>query len=331
MYSLKQLWLKEPKVYQQWAALMDEAGLNKEEIDYAVGIYQDNKLVATGAYYRNILKCLVVCQKFQSENLLTEVIQHLISRLAEEGQHHYFLYSKPANEAIFRSLGFKKITETAEIIFMELGLPNFASYLSMLSREKKAGVASGIVMNANPFTKGHQYLVEEAAKQSEQVYVFVLSENRSEFSTIDRMEMVKQGVAHLPNVTVFPTNDYLVSSATFPSYFLKDNAIESVSKLQAELDATLFKNKIAPSLNIRTRFVGDEPYSKVTEIYNRAMQEVFGNSLDLIILPRLSVAGEIISATKVRKAIKEHDDDCLSKFLPETTYHYIKKMRGEPL
>ncbi|MGM0124747.1 [citrate (Pro-3S)-lyase] ligase [Enterococcus sp. AZ194] len=327
MYSLKRLWLKKDKqAYEQWANLMDKANLNKEEaLDYTVGIYMKDQLMATGSYYRNILKCLVVCKDAQSENLLTEIVQHLISRLSDEGEHHYFLYTKPIHASIFRSLGFQKIIETADILFMEQGFPNFQNYLSMLKKNKKVGSGSGIVMNANPFTKGHQYLVETASKESEQVYVFVLSADDSEFSSSDRFEMVKRGVAHLNNVTVFPTNDYLISSATFPSYFLKSSAIESVAKIQATVDAQLFKEKIAPVLAIDTRYVGEEPYSRVTEIYNQAMAIVFDSSLNLTIVPRISVSGQIISATKVRKALQEGNDQQVKNYVPLTTYNYIKK------
>ncbi|MBL1230969.1 [citrate (pro-3S)-lyase] ligase [Enterococcus sp. BWB1-3] len=330
MYVIKRLWLKkDKKTYEQWANLMNKANLNKdEELDYTVGIYIDDTLAATGSYYHNILKCLVVCKDYQEENLLTEIVQHLINRLSEEGEHHYFVYTKPSNKPVFRSLGFQTIIETADILFMEQGFPDFQSYLLMLKKHKKTGSGSGIVMNANPFTKGHQYLIEMASKQSNQVYVFVLSEDRSEFSSQDRLEMVKQGVAHLTNVTVLPTNDYLVSSATFPSYFLKDDAVESVARMQAAVDAQLFKEKIAPVLDIQTRFVGEEPYSKVTDIYNQSMKAVFDGSLELVVLPRLSVNGEIISATKVREALHTHDSKRLIEFLPPPTDSYIKKQKN---
>ena len=329
MHSVKRLWLtKDKQAYKQWSSLMDKADLNKsEELEYTVGIYRKDTLVATGSYYRNILKCLVVCKEVQSENLLTEIVQHLIDRLIEEGTHHYFLYTKPKNGFIFHSLGFQTIIETPDILFMEQGVPNFQSYLSQLKEAKKEGFGSGLVMNANPFTKGHQFLVESASKQSTQVYVFVLSEDRSEFSSEDRLEMVRQGVAHLSNVTVLKTNDYLISSATFPSYFLKDAAVESVAKVQARLDAQLFKEKIAPILAINTRFVGEEPYSKVTNLYNQSMKEVFGTDLELVILPRVSIHGEIISATKVREALKMHDDKRLIDYLPLTTYNYLKNQK----
>ncbi len=327
MHAIKRLWLtKDQKAYQQWAALLKKANLNPDEaVEYTAGIYLDERLVATGSYDQNVLKCFVVDQEYQAENLLTELVQHLMNRLSEENRQHYFVYTKPSNERLFQSLGFRKIIATDEILFMEQGSPDFQDYLALLAKNKKQGQGSGIVMNANPFTKGHQYLVETAAKQSAQVYLFVLSEDRSLFSTSDRFEMVKQGVAHLPNVTVLPTNDYLVSAATFPSYFLKDNAPENVAKAQESLDAELFKGKIAPVLAIQTRFVGEEPFSKVTETYNQSMKKVFGKDLRLIILPRLSVDGQIISATKVRKALKEQDEELLQKFLPQTTYNYLKK------
>lgn len=329
MHSVKRLWLtKDKHAYEQWSSLMDKANLNKnEELDYTIGIYRNETLVATGSYYQNILKCLVVCKDVQSENLLTEIVQHLIDRLREEGIDHYFLYTKPQNAGIFRSLGFQTIIETTDILFMEQGVTNFQSYLSQLKEAKKEGSGCGLVMNANPFTKGHQYLVEAASKQSTQVYVFVLSEDRSEFSSEDRLEMVRQGVAHLSNVTVLKTNDYLISSATFPSYFLKDDAVENVAKIQAKLDAQLFKEKIAPVLDIKTRYVGEEPYSRVTNLYNQSMKEVFGTDLELVILPRVSVHGEIISATKVREALRMHDDKRLIDYLPLTTYNYLKKQK----
>lgn len=327
MYSIKRLWLtRDSYAHKKWAELMEEAGLTvNEEIDYTVGIYSEDKLVATGSFFKNIIKCLVVREEFQSESLLLKVIQHLTERLHEENQLHYFVYTKPSNFNIFKSLGFREIIFTDDTLFMEQGSPDFQDYLEMLRIHKKPGLASSIVMNANPFTKGHQYLVEKAASESQQVYVFVLTEDRSEFSNTDRFEMVKQGVEHLSNVTVLPTNDYLISSATFPSYFLKDAAYETVAQVQATLDATLFKEKIAPVLEITQRFVGEEPFSKVTEIYNQSLKKVFAEEIQLVVVPRIASDGQLISATKVRNALKNQDMATLESFLPPTTYKYLQE------
>lgn len=147
--------------------------------------------------------------------------------------------------------------------------------------------------------------------------------------------LVEAGTKHLPNVVVLPTRDYQVSSATFPSYFLKDQAIESVARIQATLDATLFKERIAPALHIKTRYVGEEPLSPVTEVYNESMRQVFSDSIDLVIIPRLQIEGQVISATRVRKALKEDDFPTIKKLVPPTTYVYLvenyckNKFRGE--
>ena len=328
MVSLKRIWLdKDPKAKNQWLNLMNKSSLNptNEKIDYTVGIFDGDRLVATGSYDNNIIKCVAVCKDYKSENLLTQILINLLERMREEGKEHFLVYTKPANEAIFASLGFHKIIGNNQVIFMEQGFPDFNDYEKMLKSEKKTGSASGIVMNANPFTKGHQYLVETAAAQSEHVYIFVVSEDVSYFSTEDRLAMVKLGVSHLDNVTVLPTNSYMVSSATFPSYFLKEDAELDVASTQAKLDAQLFKDKIAKDLNITKRYVGEEPYSEVTEIYNKSMSEVFGSDLELDIIPRIDSKGDVISATKVRKAIAEGDDELLHRFLPDTTYDYLQK------
>lgn len=323
------MWLdRDKQTYEKWLSLMHRSDLVEgEEVDYTVGIFDGDTLAATGSYHRNIIKYLVVCEPYQAGNLLAKILNHLLEQMRSDGYSQFFVYTKPTNAIIFKSLGFKSVIEIDELLFMELGTPNFSHYLDFLQDHKQSGRGSAIVMNANPFTKGHQYLVEIAAQSSDQVYIFVLSEDRSEFSTADRMAMVKLGINHLENVTVLPTRDYMVSSAIFPSYFLKEKAQMTLAKTQATLDATLFKMRIAPVLDIKTRFVGEEPFSPVTDVYNQAMQTVFADELALKIIPRLAVNDQTISATRVREAIKEQNKSLLLEFLPETTYQYLKNYR----
>ncbi|MFD2728353.1 [citrate (pro-3S)-lyase] ligase [Enterococcus camelliae] len=334
MFELRRIWIKrDVKMRDAWRTLLVQAKLYPDEdVDYTVGIFLNDTLVATGSYQGTILKCLVVCSRYQSENLLTKIVVHLLNELQAKGINHTFVYTKPENGAIFHSLGFSEILMTDAVLFMEIGTPNFATYLQWLSEQRQSREASAIVMNANPFTKGHLFLVEQAAKLSEQVYVFVLSENQSTFSFADRLAMVRAGVAEFANVTVVPTENYLVSSLTFPTYFLKDQAPLELAKIQARVDATLFKEKIAPVLGITKRFVGEEPYSKVTEVYNQAMKEVFAGEIELYVFSRLTIKGEIVSATKVRQALKENNQVLLKQLLPQSSYEYLEKnynYRGE--
>ncbi len=77
-------------------------------------------------------------------------------------------------------------------------------------------------MNANPFTLGHQFLVEKAAKECDWLHLFVVQEEGSEFSFFDRFEMIKAGTRHIDNITIHPGSKYIISRATFPTYFIKD-------------------------------------------------------------------------------------------------------------
>ena len=305
-FILKRLWLdRDKKARQDWEWVMDQANLGKtEQVDYTIAIYHHSgDIAATGSLDRNILKCLVVCKKYQSENLLTHLVMALLEELRERSYTNSFVYTKPKNIIFFKSLGYRVIAETENLAFLEQGIPSFSDYLKLLKEHFVEGSSnSAIVMNANPFTLGHQYLVETAASQSSHLYVFVVSEDRSFFNTNDRMEMVKRGVSHLPNVTVLPTRDYMVSSATFPSYFLKEKADLEVAKVQATLDATLFLENIVPTLQLTKRYVGQEPLSPVTSVYNDALRTAFGKDLELVIIERLSAGDEVVSATRVRAA-----------------------------
>jgi [citrate (pro-3S)-lyase] ligase len=168
MYELKRIWItRVPADKKAWEDLLVLGGLvPDEQVDYTVGLYDRNKLVATGSTYQNIIKLVAVDPEYQSENLLTKIVMALSSKLHDEGIIHFFLYTKPCVAVSFSSLGFKEIIRTDTILFMEQGSPDFADYLALLeSRKRDADHAGAIVMNANPFTKGHLYLVETAAAQ----------------------------------------------------------------------------------------------------------------------------------------------------------------------
>lgn len=326
MYTTKRLWLEcDRDAYTTWAKLLEVSDLSPDEqIDYTVGIYDGDRLIATGSLFLNIIKCVAVAKDYQNKNLLTEIIKALFGKLEEDGIFHSFLYTKAQSTPFFKYLGFSEIARTNHLVLMEQGLPDFADYLANLKKAKRSSNhAAGIVMKADPFTKGHLHLVETAAKESDVIYLFVISEENTEFPAADRIKLVKEGTAHLPNVVVLPTNSYIVSQATFPSYFLKNRVKEYIARVQAELDATVFKENIAPLLSIQTRYVGEEPFSRVTEIYNEGMQDVFAKSIKLHIIPRVTVSGNFISASRVRQAFKENDFDTIKEMVPETTYTYL--------
>ena len=127
----------------------------------------------------------------------------------------------------------------------------------------------------------------------------------------------------LDNVTVVPGGDYMVSYATFPAYFLKDD--QNVAHFQAALDATLFKEQIAAPLNITRRYVGSEPFSPTTDIYNQELTRVLPPEVEVKILDRAANASQdVISATKVRAAIANDELAVVQDYVPQTTLSFIQ-------
>ena len=177
-------------------------------------------------------------------------------------------------------------------------------------------------MNCNPFTLGHQYLVETVAAKFDWVYLFLLGKDASVFPYAVRKNLLEKGIAHLPNVMIVPTGHYIISQATFPGYFQKDE--QSVIESQAMVDARIFM-RIAHHLGITDRFVGEEPYSQMTNIYNQMMTNVFQDSpLQLTVIERKQdESKQAISASKVRTAIKEDDWDFVKKSVSSTTFDYL--------
>ena len=175
-----------------------------------------------------------------------------------------------------------------------------------------------IIMNCNPFTLGHRYLIEQAAKQVERLYVMVVKEDCSLFAYTERKAMVEQGVADIENVSVIDGSDYAISRATFPTYFLKrlDNAADT----QMLLDLDLFRRHIAPALGATVRFVGTEPTDQLTRRYNQLMHEVLK---DVREINRLEKDGNAVSASRVRKAMEEGDMNTIRQLVPPTTLPYI--------
>ena len=189
---------------------------------------------------------------------------------------------------------------------------------------------AALVLNANPFTLGHQYLVEKASAENDVLHVFIVSEDASLVPFAVRKRLVIEGTAHLHNLVYHDTGPYIISSATFPSYFQKDD--EAVIESHANLDLEVFV-KIAEALGINARYVGEEPKSLVTGIYNRIMSEKLPeHGIQCVIVPRKTEAsGEVISASNVRQAIKEGRLEDVKALIPQSTYRFFASSEAEPV
>ena len=310
------------KANAKWQDLLEKSGLCTDNcMDTTVLLYDEENLIATGSRYENILKCIAVDPSRQGEDLTSKIITALRQDAFEAGFNHLFLYTKPENMSVFSSLFFYPIVQTDSVLLMEnkqSGIKNFINSIKIHPR----GTVGSCVMNCNPFTLGHRYLIETASKQCDHLFVFIVSEDKSYFPFKDRFEMVKLGTADLKNVTVVETGPYLISSATFPTYFLKDR--EKAEEIHCMLDIEIFSKHFASAFNITKRFVGTEPLSPMTASYNETLKKYLPQKgIDVIELPRLMSDGLPISASKVRELIKAEDFDLLKSFIPKTTFDFI--------
>lgn len=313
----------------QMDALLAQEGIARDKnLSYSAGIFDDDgQMIATGSLFGNTLRCMAVSGAHRGEGLMADIVAHLVQKQMELGHTHLFLYTKVESEKFFAPLGFTKIAQVGDkLVFMENRRDGFARYISGLKEAYSQTPGAALVMNANPFTNGHDYLVSKAAAENERVVLFVLSEDRSLVPYEDRMAMVRAAAAKYPNVTVVSSGSYMISSATFPSYFLKDDAL--VTQTHARLDATLF-TRIAKELNLTCRYVGEEPFSAATSAYNEALASVLPEAgIELRVIPRKEQEGTPISASHVRKLIHDGRIEEIRALVPETTYEYLTGEKG---
>ena len=298
--------------------------LRLDEMDYYAAVVdrESYQMFAGGGFKDDIIKCIAVDDSLRGTGMSQQLISHLMSQMNSHGTHSIKVFTKPGNADIFHSMGFKTIGESSKALFLENGLDGINSYVKYLNSFKKPGKNGLIVMNANPFTLGHQYLVEQAAKQVDNLYVIAVEEDKSLFTSKERLAMIEKRCSHLDNVTVCHGSSYIISAATFPSYFIKK--MDDVAKAQIELDLDVMARHIAPALGITMRFVGSEPKDDLTRNYNTAMKELLPKrGIEVVEILRKEIHGDPISASKARTLLAEGDFWGAAELVPPTTLPYM--------
>jgi [citrate (pro-3S)-lyase] ligase len=302
--------------------------------DCPEGMYENP--VATGSYSGDVIKCIAVAKDSTGVGMAQKLITELVNELHQMGRDHLFLFTMPENRRIFSELGFYHIATVQSLVtLMENDPRGLQDYLRTLvnfriGQEETLSVAkthsqlpvSAIVVNCNPFTLGHRAIIEQAAKESSALYIFVVTEDSSEFRTEDRLRLVRLGVQDLANVRVIPAGSYVISRQTFPSYFLKSEKI--VQESHARLDCTIFRDSIAPVLGITRRYIGEEPFCPVTRNYNAVLAELLPVAgIECRIIPRFAHADRAISASDVRRLFVMGDMPGVRALVPGCTFEFL--------
>lgn len=341
---------------QRIEAFLKRNALRIDDMNYYAAVLDDDgEMIAGGGLKDDVIKCVAVDDAHKGEAIANTLVSHLISHANQEGYGCIKLFTKPKNRQLFESLSFRLLAEAPEAILMETGIGGISNTVEALKKIKEESEkykeynkeckedskecrentsylttsppqhlnttmqpTGCIVMNCNPFTLGHRYLIEQAAKQVERLYVMVVKEDCSIFAYTERKAMVEQGVADIENVSVIDGSDYAISRATFPTYFLK--RLDDAADTQMLLDLDLFRRHIAPALGATVRFVGTEPTDQLTRRYNQLMHETLK---DVREIDRLEKDGNAVSASRVRKAMEEGDMNTIRQLVPPTTLPYI--------
>ncbi|MGE9549731.1 [citrate (pro-3S)-lyase] ligase [Erwinia amylovora] len=307
---------------------------NDLNIDRTIRVFvtavQGGELVACGGIADNIIKCVAVSPTLRGEGLGLALATELVNLAWEMDQTELFIYTKTQNESLFRQCGFYPIARVPGImVLMENSPCRLSRYAAQLAAQRQPGDKIGsIVMNANPFTRGHHYLVQQAAAACDWLHLFLVREDNSRFRYQDRLDLVTAGTQGMANLTIHEGSQYIISRATFPCYFIKEKGI--ADDCYTEIDLKIFRQYLAPALGITHRFVGNEPFCEVTAKYNHDMRYWLNTPalteppVELVEIERLKYNGIPISASWVRKLLPAGDIQAIAPLVPEATKHYLE-------
>lgn len=303
---------------------LGDNNLRLDEVDYYAVVTRlgEDKILAGGGLSNDVIKCIAVDDSLRGTGMSQRLVSHLLSVASERGHLNVKVYTKPQNTEIFTSLSFRELAAAPMAVLMENGIGGLSNYEKYLEGLRKEGRNGAIVMNCNPFTLGHRYLVESAARQVDHLYVIIVKEDVSMFTYRQRMEMAQAACKDIENVTVCAGSDYAISAVTFPTYFLKQ--LSDASDTQMTLDINLYARHIAKALDAKVRFVGTEPNDKLTCRYNELLKDQLPqHGIEVIEIERLAHDGSAVSASRVREMLVNEELHKAANLVPATTLPYL--------
>ncbi len=326
-----------PRLRAEIAAFLASCDLELDaQVPDFVTVRSRGRLVACAGMGDDIVKCVAVSASLRGENVTARLITEVTNLAAERGQYHLFLYTKPENAPRFAGCGFYPLVEIpGRVTLMENTPTGLSRYCGGLAALRRPGARIGsVVMNANPFTYGHQYLAATAEAACDWLHVFVVGENSSLVTYEDRFALVREGLAGFTRTTLHPGSRYMISKATFPSYFLKDRGI--VDACHTAIDLRIFRDFVAPALGITHRFVGTEPFCPVTRKYNADMKHWLAEApsahpaVTVVEIERKARDGQAISASEVRRRLRGDDFEGMAELAPKATVDLLRSKYFDP-
>jgi len=290
-------------------------------------VEDENQIVGTVSRLDHLIECLAVDEHYRGENLAGLLISEMLVRFREAHIYHYMVYTKANYIHFFESMNFHCLAATDKVAILEGGIGSIQTEISAIKQKMQSkwgqpleslDIAS-MVVNCNPITAGHLGLIQLVAEKHQKMVLFVVEEDRSMFSFKERISLVYLATQAFENVLVLPSTKYIVSSLTFPGYFLK--SMDEKEEEHARLDAIIFKNYFMKELNLAKRYVGTERDPFMIK-YNAILKAALGDQLEII--SRFLKNGVPISASIVRELILNNRLEEALAYVPEATRSLLR-------
>ena len=309
--------------------------LQKFDVNYdnpeRTAVVRDNgKIVGTGSVDGKVMKYFFIDEEYMGHGLLSMIYNALLNFLLENNRLEHYVFTTPNNGYIFQGIGLTEVVSTDRVSLFEGGFSSYDKWIKSIKEKlnPKAKTRGAVVVNCNPMTLGHKHLLEYAKSKVDELIVFIVEEDKSTFTTEERYSIVKNEYKNDDKVVVILGGPYIISQATFPTYFIKK--LDETTDIYTELDATIFSKRIAKDLKINIRFVGDEPIDLMTANYNENLLKSFEKyNLLLEKIDRIKDNGTYISASVVRRLIEEGKVEDAYKLLPKSTIDFLKSDLGK--
>ncbi len=326
MFFSDELNLNSPREIEEIRSFLKSFGVDYEIPDKTYVIRDKGEIVATGSASSNILKYFFVNSLYSGQGAISTVYNSLLEYIVQRNYSSYFVFTQPENLHIFKSIGLEEVYSTSRVLLLEGGFYSFDKWINEVKKQigGKGGSRGSIVVNCNPMTLGHKYLITKALEEVDELIIFVVEEDLSEFPFSLRFNIIKSELKEEKRVKVVKGGPYIISRGTFPTYFIKQK--DEMLDIYTELDASIFADKIAKNLSIDKRFIGSEPKDPVTLEYNKTLKKILEpKGIQVKIIQRLEHEGNPISASYVRELLHSGRLEEAKKLLPKSS---IEKVIG---
>ncbi|MBN0872092.1 [citrate (pro-3S)-lyase] ligase, partial [Klebsiella pneumoniae] len=99
----------------------------------------------------------------------------------------------------------------------------------------------------------------------------------------------------------------------------------------SQIDLQLFRERLAPALQITHRFVGTEPLCPLTRNYNQRMKSLLeapGDAppIEVVELARIEKNGGPVSASRVRELYRQRNWQAVAALVPPGTLSFLMQL-----